>query len=151
MIPAGVASVSVPVVPMNDSLIEGSEVVTLTICPGSGYRAVPALQTAAVSISDDESPAGFTIVTIAAADPAASETAPNPAAFAVTRDAGALRGSPSRPLPDRRACAQRDRLQTLSGSVTIAAGAASANVLVLPINDSSIEPSETVILTLEAS
>jgi hypothetical protein len=40
--------------------------------------------------------------------------------------------------------------QSLSGSVTIAAGASSANVIVLPIDDRRIEIAELVILTLSA-
>lgn len=41
--------------------------------------------------------------------------------------------------------------QTLSGSLTIAAGSGSATVLVRPIDDTAVEGNETVVLTLSAS
>jgi acetyl esterase/lipase len=150
VIPAGAASVTVPIVPLQDALVEGSETAAVTLCPDPAYRIAPAFQTAVVAIADDDLAGGLSSVTVAAIDGAASENAPNPAGFQVARTAPL-----AAPLVVHYRLGGRAQngidYQALTGSVSIAPGVATANVVVVPINDLVIEPSETVILTLEAS
>src|SRR5439155_670142 len=98
---------------------------------------------------DDESgpPPELTVV---ASDPNASETGPDPGTFTISRSAvtnsnltvfftvsgSATSGSDYQPVGD---------------SVTIAAGAVSASVVVQPIDDTEVEGSETVVLTLSTN
>lgn len=93
----------------------------------------------------EESP----VVTVTASDPNASEVGPDPGTFTVQR-----RGSTNGPLTvfyslDGTAANGRD-YKTLAGSVTIPAGATSADVTVMPVPDSELpaESDETVILQL---
>lgn len=59
-IPAGATSTSVLLTPLQDSVVEGTEAVTLTVVKGAGYATgVPNAQS--VSISDDETPVPATV------------------------------------------------------------------------------------------
>jgi N-acetylneuraminic acid mutarotase len=55
-IPAGAASATLAVLPVDDSAVEGNESVTLSIAPSAAYTA--AAGSAAVSIADNDAPAG---------------------------------------------------------------------------------------------
>src|SRR5207253_444306 len=86
-------------------------------------------------------------VTVTATDGTATEAGPTTGTFAVSRTgstAAALTvnytvGGSATPGSDYTA---------LSGSVTIPAGAASAPITVTPVDDTAVEPDETVVLTL---
>ena len=82
-IPAGSASTTITVVPVDDSDIEGPETVTLTIAADAAYTvaAAPA-DTAAVTIAENDFPPE---VSIAATDPDAAEEASDPGTFTLTR------------------------------------------------------------------
>jgi hypothetical protein len=89
-------------------------------------------------------------VTIAATDASATEAGPTTGTFTVSRT-----GNTAGPLTvayttGGTATAGSDYV-ALSGSVTIPAGAASAAITVTPINDTLVEPNETVIVTLAAN
>ena len=171
-IPAGAGSVDMAVTPIDDTIIEGSEtvVVTLTNNPEGfwGYNGlsyyVQEPSAATVTIADNED---FSTVTIVGADPSASERGPDPATFIVTRANGSNAspltvyyyvGGVAEPTVDY------DGLEGYSGygwgggwgtwgiaRVTIPAGSASANVVIRPIDDRLAEGAESVVLTLTAS
>lgn len=57
VIPAAAASVTIPVTPLSDSLIEGNETVVLTAIAGTGYsRGNPGSATVSIANTDDGSP-----------------------------------------------------------------------------------------------
>lgn len=91
---------------------------------------------------------GLPAVTVRAEDGTASEEGPDPASFAVSRT-----GSTAAPLAVRLAvsgtAAPGADYAAIPSSVTIPAGAASASVRVVPVDDRDVEADETVILTVE--
>ena len=86
-------------------------------------------------------------VTVAATDPDAAETGPDTGRFAISRTGSAASALTVHYSMDGKAVNGSD-YAWLSGSVIIPAGAASATVIVTPINDTEKEGNETVILTL---
>jgi len=62
-IPAGAISVDVPVVPVDDSILEQNETVTLTLRSGSGY-VLGGLSTGAVTIVSDDVAPDFTVTAL---------------------------------------------------------------------------------------
>jgi len=89
-------------------------------------------------------------VSIAATDPTATEAGRTPGAFTVTRA-----GSTASPLAVTYTvggtATNGTDYTSLSGSVTIPAGAGSATITVTPIADSLAEGDETVVVTLSAN
>jgi hypothetical protein len=151
VIPAGQASVVVRVTPIDDSLVEGPETVILTISPDPAYT-VGTASSATVTIADDDTappppPPTLPTVTIAASDPDAAEPSA-PGAFTVTRT-----GPTTNPLSvyrTRTGSAQSGvDFSPLPNPMVIPAGQASVVVTVTPIDDTLVEGSETVILTLD--
>jgi hypothetical protein len=90
------------------------------------------------------------VVSIAASDPNASETGPDPGAFTVSRT-GATSASLIVHYTVSGTAAATTDYTSLSGTVTIPSGAVSATIPVSPINDLTVETSETVIATLSAN
>jgi K319L-like, PKD domain/PKD domain/Calx-beta domain len=140
--PAGVTGATVTVEPKDDALIEGPESVVLTLGPGPGYM-VGALGAATVTIQDDERPA----VTLVVSDGAASEAGPDPGSFLVSRT-GPTTGPLTVFYDVVGSATPGVDYQALPGSVSIPAGAASAPIVVTPIDDSLVEGAENVLLTL---
>ncbi|MEQ1858582.1 MAG: Calx-beta domain-containing protein [Chthoniobacteraceae bacterium] len=141
-IPAGEASVTVTIDPTNDALVEGQETVQLTVSTSTLYG-VGVPSSAIVRIADDDIPT----VSIAATDATATEGGADTGLFSISRTGdttnplvveytiggAALHGVDYLPLP---------------GTITIPAGAASAPVLIVPVDDAHGEPAQTVILQL---
>jgi acetyl esterase/lipase len=127
---AGSASATVSVPPLDDSLVEGDETV----------------------VADDDSAAGLPVVTVTASDSLASETAGTGSggAFTITRS-GDTSGALTVSYQISGTATAGPDYSSLSGTVTIPAGQASAVVNVAPVDDTVFETSETVILTLSAS
>jgi len=143
-IPAGSASAPIVVTPIDDAVFEGNETVVVTLTSGTGYT-LGTPRTATVTIADNDKPT----VTIGAPDPTATEEGVTAGTFKVTRTGNTaalltvlytLTGTAT----------NGSDYQTLSGSVKIPAGAASATFKVTPINDTSLEADETVVATLSA-
>jgi len=143
-LPAGATEATVPIEPLDDALIEGPESVVLALKPGPGYK-VGALGAATVTIQDDERPA----VSIVVSDGTAGEAGPEAGAFSITRT-GPTTGALTVFYDIAGLASQGVDYQALSGSVTIPPGAASAAVVITPIDDSLIEGAESVVLTLRA-
>jgi hypothetical protein len=140
---AGVASATVTVAPVDDSLVEGSETVTLTLASGTGYS-LGSASAASGTISDNDMPhlsvapvsvtEGNTGTKTVAVTVSLSAASPTPVTVAYATVAGT-------------ATAGVD-YQSASGSLTFAAGVTSRTVNVTIIGDRILEPNETFELVL---
>jgi hypothetical protein len=143
-IPAGQASATVTITPIDDALIEGPETVILTLAADPAYT-IGAQNTATATIADND----FPVVTITATDANAAEQGQDPGTFTVTRT-----GPTTNPLTVNYTiggtATNGTDFQNILASVTVAAGQTSATVTVTPVDDAAIEGPETVILTLAA-
>jgi len=151
VIPAGAASATVAVVPLDDTVIEPDETVILTLVTdrARSYRVDPDAKAATVTIADDDTAAKPQIA-VAATDPIASEGGWKSATFTLTRT-----GSTAAPLTvfyrmSGKASNGKD-YEKLSGKATFPAGSASLDISVIPRSDSRAESDEPVILTLKPS
>ena len=146
-IPAGQAAITLPVLARQDALVEGAQPVTLTICPAPTYRVAVDAASATVVVDDDEDLSDATLVTIRAADAQAAEALLDPGSLLVTRS-----GSVSGPLrvhyQVRGSALPGEDFAPLPGTLTIPANAASAPLVVLPVDDSRLEPGEYVEIVL---
>ncbi|MBI4664031.1 MAG: hypothetical protein HY735_34980 [Verrucomicrobia bacterium] len=148
-IPAGAASAKLVIVPVEDTEIEGSETVSLRIVPDSGCS-VGSPSTADILIADNDQPPpsqGRPTVTVEATDPSAAEAGPDTGTFTIR-----LSSPSASPITVRYTMGEEAKngvdYQTLSGSVTVPAGAASATVTVIPIDDTAMESNEPLMLML---
>ena len=144
-IPERSANATIPVAINDDSAIENAETVILTLIGGSGYTVGnPSVHTLTIEDNDSTS-ASFALASSSADEDAGthnvtvnlSQAAPAGGltiSYSVTGTATAGSGS--------------DFTIQNSGSLSIAAGATSANIPVALLDDSAEESTETVILTL---
>ncbi|HYV33007.1 MAG TPA: Calx-beta domain-containing protein, partial [Candidatus Binatia bacterium] len=152
-IPAGALSATIEIFPLVDSLLEGTETVVVALqapmCiaifpPPPGCYLVGQESLATAFIHDFPPPP---VVTIVASDPDASETGPDPGTFTVSRT-----GATNDPLTvfyfTRGTALNGLDYRALFDYVVIPAGASSADVTVLPIDDELVEGPETVVVQL---
>jgi len=148
-IPAGQASVTVTVTPIDDTNVEGPETVTLTISPDPTYT-VGAASTATVTIADNDTvpPPTLPTVTITASANAAEPSTAG--SFTVTRT-----GSTTADLlvdrPRSGTATSGVDFAAMPNPIVIRAGQSSVIVPVTPIDDALVEGPETVILTLSST
>ncbi len=149
-IPAGESSATIEVTPVDDTAIEGTETVSLTLDASDSYT-LGASNSATVNIADNDQVDPINpVITIVATDNAASEEGEAPGSFTVSRT-----GDTTAPLEvtytiDGTATNVDDYAE-ISTTVTIPAGESSATIEVTPVDDTAIEGTETVSLTLDAS
>jgi hypothetical protein len=144
-IPAGSASTTLTLTPVNDSMVESTESATLSISASAAYT-VGSPASATVTIADDDKP----VVSISATDSAAAEAGLNSGTFTLTRT-GSTAAALTVSLSAGGTATSSSDYNALPTTATIAAGSATATVSVSPINDALIESSETVIATVTAS
>lgn len=142
VIPTGQTSVAVTVTPIDDAVSEPPETVRLTIALNSLYL-VGSPSAATMTISDNDAP----VVGITATDDSAAEAGSETGTFTVTRSGDLTTALTVNYLVSGSAGSGAD-YASLSGSVVIAAGSASATVVITPVDDAVDEANETVILTL---
>jgi subtilisin family serine protease len=146
--PAGLAQADLAITPINDAEVESSESVTVTLLDGPGYS-VGSSSDATVTIADNDQPPSAPTVTVTASDPDASEGG-DAGTFTISRT-----GSTASPLTvsytTSDAAENGIDYESLPGAVTIRSGAESVTVTVTPIDDTSIEGNETVVLALQAN
>ncbi|HSR59900.1 MAG TPA: Calx-beta domain-containing protein, partial [Robiginitalea sp.] len=141
----GAQNATITVTPINDTAIEGTETVIVTLDPGTGYT-VGSPASATVNISSEDG----AVATITATDASASESPLGTGQFTVSLSGTNNTGSAI--TVDYTVTGSADAgsdYNTLSGSVSIANGAQTATITVTPINDSAFEGPETVIVTLD--
>ncbi len=141
-IPDGQTSVTVTITPIDDTEVEGSETVALTLAAGAGYT-VGSPAGDVVTIADNDTPT----VTLAVTDGTATEAGQTPGEFTVTRT-GPTSGDLTVNYTLAGSAVNGIDYSTLSGSVTILDGQASAVITVTPIDDSDDELTETVTVAL---
>ena len=142
-IPAGAMSALIPVTPIDDALAEGDEYVVVTLTEGGPY------DYAVVTIVDDEAGAESARVSVVALSHATEKSGGAPAVFEVRRSGGDTTGSLLLEYGLTGTATSGADYATLSGFVSIAAGAANAQVMITPVDDALLEGQETVTLTLK--
>ena len=152
-IPAGSSSVAVVVTPVDDATVETDETVILTLSTNASYT-VGSPDRATVTIADNDQPPPppppLPTVTVTASDNAAAEAGANSGAFTFTRTGDTASALTVNYALDGTAQNGTD-YQQLAISVTMPAGSSSVAVIVRPIDDSTVETNETVILTLSTN
>jgi gliding motility-associated-like protein len=152
LLPAGQNSISLPVVVVNDSTIEKTETVTVTLTGGTSTNfnlvASSSDGSATVNITDDEAINPANLVLTIAQDADAAEPATN-GAFKVSlpKDIIAAENITVKYTVAGTATAGGD-YTTLSGTIDIPAGVNSVLLPVVVADDKIIEITETVISTL---
>ena len=145
-IPVGAASATITVAPVNDTLVEANETVIATLSASAAYT-VGSPSSATVTIVSDDVNANLPTVTISAPIPTATEAGRRNGKFRVQRTGATSSTLTVRYTVGGTATPGSD-YNSLSGAVTIPAGATRADILVAPIDDNLVEPTETVIVTL---
>ncbi|HSG40566.1 MAG TPA: Calx-beta domain-containing protein, partial [Thermoanaerobaculia bacterium] len=146
-LPIGAASGTVTVTPNNDAAIEGNETLVLTLGQSAAYRLAADRTAVAVTIADDESPAGRPTVTIEATDGAASEAGPDAGIFRIERTGGTAANLQVSLRLTGTATSGVD-YAAIPTLVTIPSGQAGVDVAVTPIVDNRLETTETAILSI---
>ncbi len=149
---AGVSSATITAKPVDDSIIETAETVTVTVVAGTGYTpGAPASATG--SIADNDTP----VVVVAATDASGAEQGQDPIVFTVTRTVNTTVSSAITLTWGGTATLTADYTLTVSAGATLSAdgltltlnpGTTSATITAKPVDDSIVEAAETVILTL---
>jgi hypothetical protein len=142
-IAAGSAGASIDLVPINDTLAEGSETAVITLSPGAYGLG---LSSATLTLTDNEVPA--VQVRFAASTATVAETAGS-LAVSVTLSAPAPAGGVTVDclLGGGTALGQID-YQFIPGVIAFASGETAKTISLLILDDTAIEPSQTVILKL---
>jgi hypothetical protein len=130
-IPAGAASVDLAVTPIDDTIQEGSETVTLTLTANPAYKIDGANGSATVTIADDD----FTpVVKIVVPDGLAAETGGDTGTFRIERAGSTALALTVNFTVKGSAIADLD-YTNLGTSIEIPAGASSVDLTVWPIDD----------------
>ena len=145
---AGQTSATITIRPVDDSVRENRETVVLLLDDNSLNYFV-GNRTATVSILDNDAP--LPTVTIAATDANAAEANRDPGTFVVTRNGSSLAAPLTVNYSLSGSATNGTDYDNLTGSVTIAAGQASATITLRPVDDASIETTESATVTLAAS
>ena len=146
-IPAGSASATVTVTPIDDLLIEGSETVIATLAPDAAYT-IGTQKTGTVTIADDDTVKPT--VTVVATDASAAEAGLDPGTFTFTRNGGSLNVALSVSYTVGGTATAGTDYSFIGGYITIPAGSTSATATVTPIDDLLVEGAETIIVSLSA-
>jgi len=150
--PANQNTVYVFVNPIDDAAIESQESLTVTINPGEGYSLIGGTTgTASVNIVSNDFVAGAPTVSIVATDATAFENNRDPGVFTVTRANGDLTRPLTVYLQYGFQTATAADYVTIPLRVDFAAGESSRPIVLIPVDDSTIENTETVILTVNPS
>lgn len=141
--PAGSAMTTVVVTPTADATVEGAESVILTLTAVAPYD-LGSPATATVTITDTNVP----LITVDAFDSTAAESTGDPGRFRFSRT-GATTSALTVNFTVSGTATSGVDYQALPVSVTFAAGASTADVIVMPLVDAdNAEAAETVIVTL---
>ena len=143
-IPAGASTLDLVVTPVNDTVSEGPETVTLQLGLDSAY-AIAGSPTATVTIDDDDT--ALPKISLTADTIAAAENPVRAANFTIART-GPVTAALTVSLNYTGTATSGTDYTALPATVTISAGATTATVALTPINDTVAEDFETVVVTL---
>lgn len=138
---------TITVTPVDDSIIEGTETVVVTLASGTGY-VVGSPNSDTVSITSDDTGGAEPLATVVATDAIATESGTTTATFTIYFSEPAS-GDTDVTYRVNGLAENGTDYTTLSGTATVLNGNSSVDVTVTPTNDTSLEPNETVLLTLE--
>lgn len=145
IIPAGESSVLVPVNSINDATLETTETIILTLSANAAYS-IGTPNAATVSLLDDDSP----VVNITVTDGTATETGTTPGILTVSRVGSTTNALTVNFTTSGSATSGTDYV-AIGSSITIPAGASSANITITPIEDLLQEGGEFLLVTLSSS
>lgn len=145
-IPAGSASTTFTITPVNDTAIETTETIITTLSTNAAYLRDGTAQSVTSILNDDDMP----VVTLTTTDANAAEAGSDKGVFLITRT-----GSTAAPLVVDYAVTGRAVLGTdyrrLEGRGTIPAGSPSITVEIVPFDDSYAEGTQDVVLQLRTA
>ena len=143
-------AVDVTVTPVNDALAEDLETIVVTITPGAAYQTWAPTRSATLWLYDDEQPTVFVDAHGTANNGVATlaESAITAGKFYLSRTGSTTAALTVNYTLSGTATHGGD-YQTLSGSVTIPAGAPGVDLPITPMQDALAEGTETLVLTLE--
>lgn len=150
-LPAGQTSVTLPVQPVDDATDELNETVELKLVavPGSGYKL--GASTGTVTITDNDSSVALPALSVVAADPIAIEAAScDPGLFTLSRGTNTA-GNLTVHFTVGGSATSGSDYSALGASAVISDGLSSVSLPVTPLDNSSAENDETVILTLSSA
>ncbi len=148
----GNSTATVTINPETDSTVEPDETVDLTLTPGAGYN-VGSPSSASGTITNDDTDVSVAVSPASVAEDGATNLVYTFVRSGVTSGALTVNFSVGGtatfgPSPDDYTQTGATTFTTTSGSVTFAPGNSMATVTVNPETDTTIEPDETVILSL---
>jgi len=143
-IPAGQSSVFLPIVAIDDLLVEGNESVIINVLPDPSY--ISSDTAATVLIIDDDLP----LLTVTPTDSIAGEQGANTGTFTFTRSGDTAAPLLVNYLVTGTAISGAD-FTALPGSMIIPAGQVSADVVVTPLTDNLLEGVETITVFVSSS
>ncbi len=150
-IPVGQASTTLTLTPIDDTLSESSESATITLSNSSAYNVDAAKTSGTVTIADNDRV--LPSVSIVASDAVAAETrtgqTANRGQFTISRT-GSTTAALTLAYTVSGSATNGSDYNRLSGTVTIPVGRSSVNLSVSPVDDSLVEGTETVVVTLTA-
>jgi alpha-tubulin suppressor-like RCC1 family protein len=145
-IPAGSASTTFTMTPINDSAVETMETIICTLASNAAYLRDGTAQAVTSVLNDDDMP----VVSVITTDAAASETGPDKGVFTITRT-----GSTAAALIVDYSLAGRavhgTDYRRLDGRATIPVGQSSIPVEIIPFDDSYSEGTQDVVLQLRTT
>jgi hypothetical protein len=146
--PKGQATVSIPVVPIDNLLADGDRTVAVELKRAPAHVIDPSRQGATAAILDDEPVVGIT-----ATDPIASAAGPNTAAFEVTRRTASPAGLivTYQLAGTAKLGKHYEVIPAPAGSVTIPPGATSAQITVAPLSNPGQRDTLRLIAVLKAA
>lgn len=145
VIPAGEYSTVMTVRTVNDTLVEGTETIALTLVEDDTF-ALAQFSEVVISILDDDQPAR-PAVSVSAPAPTIPENGQDHGVFALARTGGVQGDLPVYYAMSGTATAGAD-YTTLPGVAVIPAGSSSVQLALQPIDDKLVEPNETAVLTI---
>ncbi|MBD2692390.1 Calx-beta domain-containing protein [Anabaena catenula] len=146
---SGASTATLTINPTTDTTVESNETIALTLAPNADY-AIGTAGAVTGTIVDDDSQV-LSVITIAATDASAAETATgetaNPGVFTLTRT-GSTTDALTVNYTTAGTASNGTDYTNLPATVTFAAGSATATVTVSPIDDTLVEGTETAVLNL---
>lgn len=150
-IPVGQSSTTLTLTPIDDTLSEGSETATITLSNSSAYIVDSAKTSGTITIADNDRV--LPSVSVVASDAVAAETrsglTANRGQFTISRT-GATTAALTLAYAVSGSATNGVDYTRLSGTVTIPVGRSSVTLSVSPVDDSLLEGTETVVVTLNA-
>ncbi|MCL6274895.1 gliding motility-associated C-terminal domain-containing protein [Muricauda sp. 2012CJ35-5] len=144
----GAQTATITLTPVNDTEVEPNETVIVTLGAGTGYT-VGAPNNATVTI-ESEDVAADPVATITATDDTATEAGVTTGEYEISLDAVNTSGGTITVNYTVGGTAGAGDYNSIGTSVGIANGAQTATITLTPLNDTDVEPNETVIVTLGA-